>query len=137
MFRRIIYITAFLTLFSGCKKFLNVQPLDRLSGNAFFKNPKDVEDNMWDIYGLFRDVTGSCPMFAVAGEVRTGMLPSSPQKNDGNDRSFVDFVGRNELLPVIYTPGGKDFWNIFALWNLSDWKPFYRVIQACNILQYE
>jgi len=139
MFRRIIYITALLALISqsGCKKFLNVQPLDRLSGNAFFKTAKDVEDNMWDIYGLFRDVTGSCPMFAVAGEVRGGMLPSSPQKNDGNDRSFVDNVAKNDLLPVIYTPAGKDFWNIFSLSNLADWKPFYRVIQACNILQYE
>ena len=137
MFRRIIYITALLTLFSGCKKFLNVQPLDRLSGNAFFKTPKDVEDNVWDIYGLFRDVTGSCPMFAIAGEVRGGMLAYSEQKNDGNDRSFVEFVARNELLPVIYTPAGKDFWNIFEIWRLSDWKPYYRVIQACNILQYE
>jgi hypothetical protein len=137
MFRRIIYITALLTLFSGCKKFLNVQPLDRLSGNAFYKNPKDVEDNMWDIYGLFRDVVGSCPMLAVAGEVRGGMLPSAPQKNDGNDRSFVDYVAQNDLLPVIYTPSGKEFWNIFTLGNLSDWKPYYRVIQACNILQYE
>jgi hypothetical protein len=76
-------------------------------------------------------------MFAVAGEVRGGMLPSSPQKNDGNDRSFVDNVAKNDLLPVINTPAGKDFWNIFALSNLADWKPFYRVIQACNILQYE
>lgn len=139
MFRRIIYITALLVFItqSGCKKFLNVQPLDKLSGNAFFKSAKDVEDNMWDIYGLFRDVTGSCPMFAVAGEVRAGMLPSSPQKNDGNDRSFVDYAAKNDLLPLIYTPAGKDFWNIFALSNLADWKPFYRVIQACNILQYE
>ena len=139
MFRRTIYITVLLALVTnaGCKKFLNVQPLDRLSGNAFFKSAKDVEDNMWDIYGLFRDVTGSCPMFAVPGEVRGGMLPSSPQKNDGNDRSFVDNVAKNDLLPVIYTPAGKDFWNIFHLANLSDWKPFYRVIQACNILQYE
>jgi hypothetical protein len=138
MFRR-IYITALLVLItqSGCKKFLNVQPLDRLSGNAFFKSEKDVEDNMWDIYGLFRDVVGSCPMYAVAGEVRAGMLPSSPQKNDGNDRSFVDNAAKNDLLPLIYTPSGKDFWNIFALNNLADWKPYYRVIQACNILQYE
>jgi hypothetical protein len=138
MLRR-LYITALIMLISqsGCKKFLNVQPLDKLSGNAFFKSAKDVEDNMWDIYGLFRDVTGSCPMLAVAGEVRGGMLPSSPQKNDDADRSFVDYVAKNDLLPVIYTPSGKDFWNIFALANLADWKPFYRVIQACNILQYE
>lgn len=139
MFRRIIYITALLTLISqyGCKKFLDVKPLDRLAGNAFFQSQKDVEDNIWDIYGLFRDVTGSCPMFAVAGEVRGGMLGMSPQKNDGNDRTFVEYVAVNNLLPVIYTPSGKGFWDIFKLWNLSDWKPFYRVIQACNILQYE
>ena len=139
MIRRTIYIVFLLMLSTqlGCKKFLDVPALDRLSGNAFFKSVKDVEDNMWDIYGLFRDVTGSCPMFAAAGEVRGGMLGYSPQKNDGNDRSFVEYIAQNQLIPVIYTPAGKDFWNIFALGRMSDWKPFYRVIQACNILQYE
>lgn len=138
MYRRIYLIACLLLITQGsCKKFLDVKALDRLSGNAFFQSAGDVEDNMWDIYGLFRDVVGSCPLYAVAGEVRGGMLGYSPQKNDGNDRSFVEYAAKNDLLPLIYTPSGKDFWNIFDLANLSDWKPFYRVIQACNILQYE
>ncbi|HJT72513.1 MAG TPA: RagB/SusD family nutrient uptake outer membrane protein [Chitinophaga sp.] len=140
MLRRTIYISLCLLLLSGqygCKKFLNVEPLDRLSGNTFFKTAKDVEDNMWDIYGLFRDATGSCPLFAVAGEVRGGMLAMSPQKNDGNDRTFVEYAAKNDLLPLIYTPAGKGFWDIFDLPNLADWKPYYRIIQACNILHYE
>ena len=138
MLRRFIYITACLLLCSqfGCKKFLNVQPLDRLSGNTFFKSAKDVEDNIWDIYGLFRDASGSCPLFALAGEARGGMLAMSP-KGDGADRTFVEYVAKNDLIPVIYRPPGKDFWDIFDLYMLADWKPFYRVIQACNILIYE
>ena len=139
MNRRFFYLIISLLLLTqgGCKKFLDVKALDRLSGNAFFQNAQDVEDNVWDIYGLFRGVVGSCPLYAVAGECRGGMLAMSPQKNDGNDRTFVEYAAKNDLLPIIYTPGGKDFWNIFDLSNLADWKPFYRVIQACNILQYE
>lgn len=138
MYRR-FYLIALLLLLTqgGCKKFLDVKALDRLSGNAFFQNAADVETNMWDIYGLFRDVVGSCPMLAIAGEVRSGMLPMSPQKNDGNDRSFVENAAKNDLLPLIYTPSDKSFWDIFDLPNLANWKPFYRVIQACNILYYE
>ena len=138
MIRRFIYITTCLLLISqyGCKKFLNVEPLDRLSGNTFFKTAKDVEDNAWDIYGLFRDVTGSCPLFAMAGEARGGMLAMSP-KGDGADRTFVEYIAKNDLIPVIYRPAGKEFWDIFDLYNMSDWKPYYRVIQACNILIYE
>jgi hypothetical protein len=95
-----------------------------------------VEDNIWDIYGLFRDASGSCPLFALAGEARGGMLAMSP-KGDGADRTFVEYVAKNDLIPVIYRPPGKDFWDIFDLYMLADWKPFYRVIQACNILIYE
>ena len=139
MFRRTLYIVALLMLTThyGCKKFLDVKPLDRLSGNAFFQTPEDVEQNAWDIYGLFRDATGSCPLFAAAGEMRAGMMGESPQKNDGNDRSFVNNIAQNDLLNVVNTPGGKDFWNIFNLRRLSEWKPYYRIIQASNILHYE
>lgn len=141
MFRRSLYITLLLSLISlpGCKKFLDVQPLDRLSGNAFFQNEEDVIQNVWDIYGLFRDATGSCPLFSAAGEMRGGMLAYSlpPTNADGSDRSFVNNIAQNDLLNVVNTPGGKDFWNTFTLWRLSEWKPYYRIIQACNILHYE
>lgn len=139
MLRRTIYIVAILLFTTpfGCKKFLDVKPLDRLSGNTFFQSRKDVESNIWDIYGLFRDAAGSCPLFAVAGEMRGGMMDMAPQKNDGNDRTFLVYVAKNDLTNVVNTPGGKDFWNIFTLKNLADWKPFYRIIQASNILIYE
>lgn len=139
MFRRILYITALLTLTThyGCKKFLDVRPLDRLSGNAFFQTPEDVEQNAWDIYGLFRDATGSCPLFAAAGEIRAGMMGESPQKNDGNDRTFVGYIAQNDLMNVVNTPSGKGFWDIFHFNRLTDWRPYYRIIQASNILHYE
>ena len=139
MFRRITYIVTLLLFMTplGCKKFLDVKPLDRLSGNTFFQNRNDVESNLWDIYGLFRDAAGSCPLFAAAGEMRGGQMEMSPQKNDGNDRTFLVSIAKNDLSNVVNTPGGKDFWNIFKLWNLSDWRPFYRIIQASNILVYE
>jgi hypothetical protein len=139
MFRRIKYIALIFLLTTplGCKKFLDVKPLDRLSGNTFFQTRQDVESNLWDIYGLFRDAAGSCPLFACAGEMRAGMMEMSPQKNDGNDRSFVVNIAKNDLMNVVNTPGGKDFWNIFKLRNLSDWKPYFRIVQASNILIYE
>ena len=84
MNRKIICLLALLLAMgqSGCKKFLNVKPLDRLSGNAFFQDKNDIEDNLSDTYGLLRDKLGSCPFLPNAGDVRSGMMAESPEERD-------------------------------------------------------
>jgi hypothetical protein len=51
---RFTYILLFLfagsLLLSGCKKFLNVVPVDNLSGNNYWQNKKDVEAFTAGIY---------------------------------------------------------------------------------------
>src|SRR5690606_9295008 len=40
---------------SGCKDYLNVQPIDRLTGNNYYLSQDDVESNLAFIYARFFD----------------------------------------------------------------------------------
>ncbi|MFY0255326.1 RagB/SusD family nutrient uptake outer membrane protein [Chitinophaga sp. 30R24] len=133
MNRRIICLLALLLAItqSGCKKFLDVKPLDKLSGNAFFQSKKDVESNLWDNYGLLRDKLGSCPFLPNAGDVRSGMMAESPEEKG---RDYVHYVSQNDLTTFINKRGDDQLYH----WReLTLWQGFYKVIQASNNLYYE
>lgn len=132
MNRRIICLLALLSVVPGsCKKFLDVKPLDRLSGNAFLQTKQDVENNLWDTYGLLRDKLGSCPFLPNAGDVRSGMMAESPEEKQ---RNYVHFVSENDLANFIAIRGNDGLYH----WNeLTKWQGFYKVIQAANNLYYE
>ena len=133
MNRKIICLLALLLAMgqSGCKKFLNVKPLDRLSGNAFFQDKNDIEDNLWDTYGLLRDKLGSCPFLPNAGDVRSGMMAESPEEKG---RDYVHYVSQNDLATFISRRGDDGLYH----WKeLTLWQGFYKVIQASNNLYYE
>lgn len=133
MNRKIICLLALLLALgqSGCKKFLNVKPLDRLSGNAFLQDRKDVENYLWDNYGLLRDKLGSCPFLPNAGDVRSGMMAEAPETKD---RDYVHYVSDNDLATFISRRGNDGLYHWI---ELTRWQGFYKVIQAANILYYE
>lgn len=69
----IIYSLILAASFSlpACKKFLDIQPLDKLSGNNFFQSKEDVEANIYDlsriVFGKFNEThfigaTGEYPI---------------------------------------------------------------------------
>lgn len=124
-----------LTLFSsGCKKFLTVQPVDKLSGNAYWKSTSDVESFVSDIYGQFRDKLQSTSFIAASGELRAGQVKMSPE-TDQNGRAYIDMCGQNNLLGLI---ADNAPWNGgFKFATMTQWKDFYRVIQSANILEIE
>ncbi len=133
MNRKIICLLALLLALGqqGCKKFLNVKPLDRLSGNAFLQNREDIENNLWDTYGLLRDKLGSCPFLPNAGDIRSGMMAESPEEAG---RNYVHFVSQNDLATFIALRGNDGLYH----WvELTRWQGFYKVIQAANNLYYE
>lgn len=125
-----------LTLFSaGCKKFLTVQPIDKLSGNAYWKTTADVESFVSDIYGQFRDKLQTTSFIGASGELRSGQVKMSPE-TDHNFRGYIDMAGQNNLLGLI-APNASWNNNAFNFGAMTQWKDFYRVVQSANILEKE
>lgn len=118
---------------SGCKKYLNVKPLDRLAGNSFFQNGNDVEKDLWDIYGLLRDKLGQAPMLPWGGDLRSGMMGPSPQITG---REYRVLVPTNQLMTVINHQFGG-LYETFHMYTLDEWRIFYKVVQAANDLYFE
>jgi len=128
-------ITVLMAL-GGCSKFLNVEPLDSLSGNNFWKTQEDVESFTRDIYRLFRDGLAVRSGLILMGDLRTGPVKSTsayPPRGDFN------LLAKNDIKTLVSTPriqGNVDtFWQLHGAWDdISDWQPIYKVIQASNIL---
>lgn len=119
----------------GCKEFLDVKPVDKLTGNNFWKSRQDVESYIWDIHGLFRAKIGSTPFLPASGDIRCGMMAETPQM--GNGRDYFDRLAANDLMYACYPTGGEWWQATFHFEYITRWKEFYQVIQACNILDYE
>lgn len=123
------------TTLPGCKKFLNIKPLDRLAGNAFWQSRGDVESYVSNIYGQFRDKIQSTSFIPGAGELRSGMLKMSENTNT-SARRYIDLLGQNLVKEVM--PEGE-VWNQwgFNFPSMTRWKEFYRVIQSANVCVFE
>ena len=116
-----IYISLFLILGlaqTGCKKFLEVESIERLSGNRYWKSNKDVEAFAVDIYArLSEKLTNSC-FWPAAGEFRLGEIRSntnvagvtSYQSNDQGRRAVYDYLAKNEMKTVVYGLSSASPW---------------------------
>ncbi|WP_316817220.1 RagB/SusD family nutrient uptake outer membrane protein [Pedobacter nyackensis] len=125
--KRIKYLIFFLgacslMLTGSCKKFLNVEPIDRLGSNSFWKTKSDVESAVADCYGLIYDRLTIGPYHNLNGDIRAG-----------------EFICQG--FPVFVAVAKNDLSNSAQIANpdrykgslLSDWYPFYQTIAACNI----
>lgn len=131
-----LVVTLFFIGQTGCKKFLDVKPLDKLAGNAFFQDREDVEHNIWDTYGLLRDKIGSYPFLAWSGDLRSGMMGASSQ---ATDRDYRFMVPMNQLDDIFIGSQSSRWWWVgtFGTQNFFTWKDFYKVIVAANNLYFE
>ncbi|SHG98093.1 RagB/SusD family nutrient uptake outer membrane protein [Pedobacter caeni] len=133
--KRLIYIMTILccssTLFSGCKKFLNVVPVDNLTGNNYWQNKKDVEAYTSGMYRQFREkVAGpDARAFYLTFDLRSNAISST--------KTHISLLVNNDIKGLQKTTD----WNNtgsqgegYRYYNLSDWKGFYDIIQAANIL---
>ncbi|MFC0318468.1 MULTISPECIES: RagB/SusD family nutrient uptake outer membrane protein [Olivibacter] len=116
---------------SACKDYLNVQPLDRLTGNNFYQTKEDVEANIANMYSTFFDKINESWVIGAIGEARTGEIVASPGGNSYNERRVVEVLGRNQLLTAINNAPYAGFYNYY---RITDWSGYYRVIQSANIL---
>lgn len=130
--KRSIYITLVLILgtsvLSGCKKFLNVTPVDNLSGNNYWQNKKDVEAFTGGIYGKFRTATTSSSYFPSVGDMRC-----SPLKQFAPGRTYIADLAANNMRGLMKSNWWEES-SYFKFVNFSRWKIWYEMIQAANIL---
>src|SRR5690606_42121015 len=64
-----LLIASFTLASTGRKKFLNVTPLDNLSGNNYWKSEGDVEAYTAGIYSRFREATMTNKFFPAMGDM--------------------------------------------------------------------
>lgn len=114
---------------TSCKKFLNVTPIDNLSGNNYWQTRSDVEAFTAGIYNQFRENTLESPYFATTGDLRCSPAMETP----GLGRPYITNIATNNLRALIYS---DDAYNkeYFHYERLTRWSGWYKMIQAANIL---
>lgn len=129
---------------AGCKKFLLVEPIERLSGNVYWKSESDVEAYVNDLYARFWLKISSSAYTSAAGELRSGEISPTigvaHASNDAGRRKVYEYLGINDLRTVLQS--GQPWHNSTNSMNMNltaitRWTEFYQVIQGANILFYE
>ncbi|WP_276088524.1 RagB/SusD family nutrient uptake outer membrane protein [Pedobacter sp. JY14-1] len=138
----------------GCKKFLNITPIDKLTGNNFYQNADDIEANITDMYGQLFDKYTRTSFAGATGEFRSGEVIPTQQGGDvrkgsarlgGHNRVAPNPNGSTEKQNVPLTsvddragmldaidPGRP--WSPYNFRDITYWGEYYRVIQSANIL---
>src|SRR6186713_279113 len=116
----------------GCKKFLDIQPIDKLSGNNFYQSKEDVVANIYDLSRKLFNKFNETQFIGATGEYRSGEVLSEPQADGGPARAYVDVLGRNDLITLL--SGGRPWDDYYHFWVVTDWTEYYQVIQGANIL---
>ncbi|MBT2560293.1 RagB/SusD family nutrient uptake outer membrane protein [Pedobacter sp. ISL-68] len=115
----------------SCKKFLNIQPLDKLTGNNYFQSKEDVVANIYDLSRIVFSKINETHYIGAVGEYRSGEVLHESQSDNAPSREFVEYLGRNDLLNLIRRGQPWDYYNFDRITN---WTSYYRAIQGANIL---
>lgn len=121
----------------GCKKYLNVAPIDALSGNNFWKSKQDVETYMNGIYGRLRNKIAGTPDFYQQNE--RSFFPIIEMRNNfvrGNNfqgSNTISNLVNNNMSAIFYGESRFDY----LAQQVMSWKSFYDIIAASNILILE
>lgn len=138
--RKITHITLVMILLIssiGCKKFLNVEPVDSLSGNNFWKDEGDAETFTLEMYRLFRLGVGMDRPTLLVGDFRNSPVVKTQSYPNRMD---IPMIARGSIRELVNTQrvesdAANTFWVTHVLWNkMDDWTPAYKVIQSANIL---
>jgi hypothetical protein len=160
--KKIIFCLAFVMVASqySCKKFLDITPIDKVTGNNYYKSVQDVEATVTDLYGQLYDKYVQTNTAGAIGEFRSGeVIPSSNGVNSRVVRGDIALLGghRNRIPNSGTTPGfvniqvngaRSDRFLLLAVSERDDnnvvnptrfsavtrWNEYYNVIQGANIL---
>ncbi|KIA95190.1 hypothetical protein OC25_07680 [Pedobacter kyungheensis] len=127
---QIIFVLIIAISVFSCKKFLNVTPIDNLSGNNYWQSPSDVEKFISGIYIKLRSrILANGSTFFTFADIRC-----APVVNAANNAGFTNFIN-NDLKGAIASSNGNSYFYNFK--GATEWKPFYDVIGSANILVKE
>ena len=121
----------------SCKKFLDVKPIDKLTGNNFYKTKADVEAVINNLSLKFFDKINETHLAGATGEYRAGeVLHELNAYQNANARGFIELLGKNDLNGVLYN--NRD-WNRddrvnYHFERITDWREYYEIIQGAGIL---
>ena len=120
---------------TGCKKFLNIDPIDDVSGNNYWKSEKDVEAFTWGIYHQFRTATMSNLYFPAVGDLRLAPVGKGANQN----RTYSTQLRSNDILKLIDVNDNTNslYASFYNINRNTSWTRFYDIIQSCNILEFE
>lgn len=124
-----------LTMTTSCKDFLNITPVDNLSGNNFWKSPQDVEQYTSGIYSIFREATMQQMFFPATGDLRCAPINRTSATN-GYGRNYLSYLRGNNLKAIL-NQVDVDKSDYFGFKKLTQWGTFYKMIQNANILYYQ
>jgi len=135
----IILFAALIFTAVGCKKFLNVTPIEAQSGNNFWKTREDVEGFTNGIYSRLRAKVAGTPdffsnddrAFFPALEIRGNSVYVASLDNEGG-RTF-NALSSNNMRSILNSDKRYDK----LMKNIMSWKEWYDVIAAANILYFE
>ena len=145
----ILLVCAVAATGSGCKKFLNLDPLSNLSGNNFWTTEEDVDNYTNGLFELYRAATfrsnmkspgGSdeFPFFAFSGDMR--FAPVYEPSNSGWGRTYVQFLRTNNLNPIVrgtFGWSGNNWSTIFNTSRFMNWDRLFKVVAGANVLVQE
>jgi hypothetical protein len=121
----ILMLAVVATTMLSCEKFLNIVPVDNLSGNNFWQSKADVEGFANGLYARFRAKVGQGSGFAQVADLRMAPLINASAGN------YVGWMATNNLRSL----------SLDGQWTGSNnfrvntrWKEFFDVIAAANIL---
>ncbi|MFD2581244.1 RagB/SusD family nutrient uptake outer membrane protein [Pedobacter vanadiisoli] len=135
----IILFAALIFSTVGCKKFLNVTPIEAQSGNNFWKTREDVEGFTNGIYSRLRSKVAGTPQF-FNGDDRA-FFPALEVRGNSVSVISLDNSGANTFNALIsnnmnYIVASNNRYDKLMK-NIMNWKEWYDVIAASNILYQE
>ncbi|RZK78125.1 MAG: RagB/SusD family nutrient uptake outer membrane protein, partial [Pedobacter sp.] len=135
----------------SCKKFLDITPIDKLTGNNFYQSVQDIEANINDMYGSLYQKYTNTNTAGATGEFRSGeVIPAAAGFESGNRNQIAQLGGHTRQAPnpnlnlsrveippanvvndrtLLNATGG-----IYNFQNLRVWNEYYRIIQSANLL---
>lgn len=137
----------------GCKKFLSITPIDKLTGNNFYRSKEDIETNITDMYGQLFEKYTRTSFAGATGEFRSGEVIPAAQGGEGragsariggHKRVTPDPRGNTDKQTIPYTEVNDRLllevldrsraWRGYNFNDLTRWDEYYMVIQAANLL---
>jgi hypothetical protein len=135
----IILFAALVFTTVGCKKFLNVTPIEAQSGNNFWKTREDVEGFTNGIYARLKSKVAGTPTFFnsddraffPALEIRGNNIGGVSLSSDGS--TIFTSLTNNNMRAIVNSSGR--FSDMMK--KIMSWKEWYDVVAAANILYFE